>query len=89
MQSGKIKHWNSDKGYGFIDVDNQSEDVFFHGSKVRLSQPITVGQSVYFNSERNDKNQLRATKMLQRIEYFSHSRLKYSQSPSKHDSQYD
>ena len=50
MQSGKIKHWNSDKGYGFIDVDNQSEDVFFHGSKVRLSQPITVGQSVYFNS---------------------------------------
>lgn len=63
MQSGKIKHWNSDKGYGFIDVDNQSEDVFFHGSKVRLSQPITVGQSVYFNSERNDKNQLRATEV--------------------------
>ena len=51
------------KGYGFIDVDNQSEDVFFHGSKVRLSQPITVGQSVYFNSERNDKNQLRATEV--------------------------
>ena len=63
MQSGKIKHWNSDKGYGFIDVDNQSEDVFFHVSKVRLSQPITVGQSVYFNSERNDKNQLRATEV--------------------------
>lgn len=63
MQSGKIKHWNSDKGYGFIDVDNQSEDVFFHVSKVRLSQPITIGQSVYFNSERNDKNQLRATEV--------------------------
>lgn len=63
MQSGKIKHWNSDKGYGFIDVDNQSEDVFFHVSKVRLSQPITVGQSVYFNSKRNDKNQLRATEV--------------------------
>ena len=63
MQSGKIKHWNSDKGYGFIDVDNQSEDVFFHVSKVRLSQPITVGQSVYFNSQRNDKNQLRATEV--------------------------
>ncbi len=29
MQSGKIKHWNSDKGYGFIDVDNQSETCFF------------------------------------------------------------
>ncbi|WP_299185684.1 cold-shock protein [uncultured Psychrobacter sp.] len=49
MQSGKIKHYNSDKGYGFIDVDEQNEDVFFHVSKVRLSKPITVGQRVYFN----------------------------------------
>ncbi|MEN8625099.1 ribonuclease domain-containing protein [Psychrobacter proteolyticus] len=63
MQSGKIKHWNEDKGYGFIDVDNQSEDVFFHISKARLAKPITVGQSVYFNSARNDKNQLRATEV--------------------------
>ena len=63
MQSGKIKHWNKDKGYGFIDVDNQSEDVFFHVSNVRLSQPITEGQTVYFNSKRNDKNQLRATEV--------------------------
>jgi len=60
MQSGKIKHWNQDKGYGFIDVDDQSEDVFFHISKARLAEPITVGQSVYFNSTRNEKNQLRA-----------------------------
>ncbi|OLF37032.1 MULTISPECIES: ribonuclease domain-containing protein [unclassified Psychrobacter] len=63
MQSGKIKHYNIDKGYGFIDVDEQNEDVFFHVSKVRLSQPITIGQRVYFNSERNDKSQLRATKV--------------------------
>lgn len=63
MQSGKIKHWNKDKGYGFIDVDNQSEDVFFHVSTVRLSQPIAEGQTVYFNSKRNEKNQLRATEV--------------------------
>ena len=63
MQSGEIKHWNQDKGYGFINVDNQSEDVFFHVSKVRLSQPITLGQKVYFNSERNAENQLRATEV--------------------------
>ena len=63
MQSGKIKHWNSDKGYGFIDVDNQSEDVFFHVSTVRLSQSISEGQRVYFNSQRNEKNQLRATEV--------------------------
>ena len=63
MQSGKIKKWNQDKGYGFIDVNNQSEDVFFHVSKIRLSQPISIGQQVYFNSERNNKNQLRATEV--------------------------
>lgn len=63
MQSGQIKHWNSDKGYGFIDVDNQNEDVFFHIKSVRMAQPISEGQRVYFNSERNDKNQLRATEV--------------------------
>lgn len=63
MQSGKIKYWNEDKGYGFIDVDHQIEDVFFHVSNTKLSAPISVGQSVYFNSERNDKNQLRATEV--------------------------
>lgn len=63
MQSGEIKHWNQDKGYGFINVDNQDEDVFFHVSKARLPQPIAVGQKVYFNSKRNDKNQLRATEV--------------------------
>lgn len=63
MQSGKVKHWNADKGYGFIDVDNQDEDVFFHISSVRLLQPISEGQRVYFNSQRNDKNQLRATEV--------------------------
>lgn len=63
MQSGKIKHWNSDKGYGFIDVDNQSEDVFFHIKSMRMVQPISEGQRVYFNSKRNDKNQLRATEV--------------------------
>ena len=63
MQSGKIKHWSADKGYGFIEVDNQSEDVFFHISTVRLAQPINEGQRVYFNSQRNEKNQLRATEV--------------------------
>lgn len=63
MQSGKIKRWYHEKGYGFIEVDNQSEDVFFHVSNVRLSQPISIGQKVYFNSERNAKNQLRATEV--------------------------
>ncbi len=73
MQSGTIKKWNKDKGYGFIDVDNQSEDVFFHVSKVRLSQPITIGQQVYFESARNDKGQLRATEVTSNVLSISES----------------
>ncbi|WP_367110436.1 ribonuclease domain-containing protein [uncultured Psychrobacter sp.] len=63
MQSGTIKHWNADKGYGFIAADDQSEDVFFHVSTIKLSQPIRIGQQVYFSSARNEKNQLRATQV--------------------------
>ena len=63
MQTGKIKRWYQEKGYGFIEVDNQSDDVFFHVNEVRLSYPISIGQQVYFNSERNTKNQLRATEV--------------------------
>lgn len=31
---GRIKTFNPDKGYGFIEVDSQSDDVFLHISKV-------------------------------------------------------
>ncbi len=63
MQSGRIERWYQEKGYGFIGVDNQSDDVFFHVNEVHLSYPIFIGQQVYFNSERNTKNQLRATEV--------------------------
>ena len=60
MQSGKIKHWNADKGYGFIDVDTQDDDVFCHIRSVHLSRPQSEAQRHYFNSQRNDTNHLRA-----------------------------
>ena len=86
MQSGKVKHYNEEKGYGFIDVDNQSEDVFFHISKWKLSQPPQVGQQVYFYTERNDKKQLRATQVIATpvSKNLSASNTKQHASPKNH-----
>ncbi len=34
MRTGKIKWFNADKGYGFIESDDKSKDVFVHVSEL-------------------------------------------------------
>ena len=34
MRTGKIKWFNPDKGYGFIEPDDKSKDVFLHVSEL-------------------------------------------------------
>ena len=34
MRTGKIKWFNADKGYGFIEPDDKSKDVFLHVSEL-------------------------------------------------------
>ena len=35
MRTGKIKWFNADKGYGFIEPDDKSKDVFLHVSELQ------------------------------------------------------
>ena len=49
MQSGRIKKWNHDSGWGFIEGDD-GEDYFFNISKIRAGQKIRVGLNVKFDS---------------------------------------
>ena len=35
MRTGKIKWFNPDKGYGFIEPDDKSKDVFLHVSELQ------------------------------------------------------
>jgi len=48
---GKIARWFEYRGYGFIDVDGQQNDIFVHTSDIKgLSSP-TVGDEVEFEVE--------------------------------------
>lgn len=61
MQSGKIKWFNEDKGYGFIVPDDGSQDVFLHKRDVMSSgiknmrHSLTDGRPVRFRSEDNPR----------------------------------
>lgn len=53
MQTGKIKWFNAVKGYGFIEPDNKSKDVFLHVSDLAKTglTDIKPGQKVSFEVE--------------------------------------
>jgi CspA family cold shock protein len=54
---GKIKWFNFEKGYGFIQADDQSNDVFLHVSVLEKAgiESLKEGQSVRYeiSTERN------------------------------------
>lgn len=50
MPSGKVKWFNSAKGFGFIVADGQSEDLFAHYSTIQMDgyKTLKAGQPVKF-----------------------------------------
>lgn len=56
MLSGKVKWFNNDKGYGFIEC-NDMEDIFVHYSTIRSEgyKSLVEGQYVEFELVRTDK----------------------------------
>jgi len=50
MTRGKVKWFNSQKGYGFIEVEG-ARDVFVHYSEIRMPgfRTLEEGQSVEFD----------------------------------------
>jgi len=64
MNTGTVKWFNSEKGYGFISNDSGGDDVFVHFSDIEAQgfKTLTEGQKVSYNTERDTKNgKMRAT----------------------------
>ncbi len=56
MTQGKIKWFNSKKGFGFIEQEN-GDDVFVHFSAIEMTgfKTLSEGETVQFEIEKNDK----------------------------------
>ncbi len=58
MNSGTVKWFNSEKGFGFITNDNGSDDVFVHFSAIQSDgyKSLNEGDKVTFDTEQDPKN---------------------------------
>ena len=53
METGTVKFYNEDKGFGFIKVDNSKSDLFVHVTG--LSEPIDQDDRVTFETKKGKK----------------------------------
>ena len=51
MESGKVKFFNAEKGFGFITVDGTNEEIFVHFSGIASDgyRSLNEGQAVSFD----------------------------------------
>lgn len=58
MNSGTVKWFNSEKGFGFISNDNGGDDVFVHFSSIASNgyKSLTEGQKVTYDVEKDPKD---------------------------------
>ncbi|MFF7860735.1 MULTISPECIES: cold shock domain-containing protein CspD [unclassified Pseudomonas] len=65
MASGKVKWFNNAKGYGFINEEGKSDDLFAHYSAIQMDgyKTLKAGQAVEFEIIQGPKG-LHAVKIM-------------------------
>ncbi|HEN8714260.1 MULTISPECIES: cold shock domain-containing protein CspD [Pseudomonas] len=68
MASGKVKWFNNAKGYGFINEDGKTDDLFAHYSAIKMDgyKTLKAGQAVTFEIVQGPKG-LHATEIANAI----------------------
>lgn len=58
MNTGTVKWFNAEKGFGFISNDEGGDDIFVHFSAIQAEgfRTLTEGQKVTFDIEQDPKN---------------------------------
>ena len=56
MPTGKVKWFNSKKGYGFITEDETGKDIFFHVSALEVSKLKTLKEEQSLEFEIKEEN---------------------------------
>lgn len=52
---GTVKRWLTGRGYGFIDVDGDDDDIFVHHTDLQDAYALMRGQKVEFDVEDTPK----------------------------------
>ena len=55
FMEGTVKFFHDKKQYGFIEVEDEEDDVFFHISNVEGEEELEEGTDVEFEEEEGDK----------------------------------
>ena len=57
MAEGKVKWFNNTKGYGFVNLDDDTEDYFVHYSSIKMDgyKSLKAGQAVTFEIDASEK----------------------------------